>query len=236
MCGIRIENSSRLSMDRALKVIPGRTLLSITRYGAGSGHGLCDTAAQLGATAGGRAARPLLAYVLQQERTWGGADRDGAQGVWLLPPTTAFTSREERRCPGQLRRGVLGNYRDGDIFLAKFSTRGHGNLGPYVGRQPGRATADRDAQLAAHVGRRLLRHLPRRCGRHRRQHLRTRSVVDRRTRSRQTRSSPRLRGPSPNLLEPWEYRRPWSRSRRAARPSPARRTRFSFAFSPECLR
>ena len=31
----------------------------------------------------------LLAYGLQQERTWGGPDRDGAQGL-LLPLTAAF--------------------------------------------------------------------------------------------------------------------------------------------------
>jgi hypothetical protein len=110
----------------------------------------------------------LLAYVLQQERTWGGADRDGAQGVaaaadgsaYVTGGTRSFGAGDEdafllkyaangallwQRTYGtaadELNSGsesgidvavapdnsgvvVLGNYRDGNIFLAKFSTDG----------------------------------------------------------------------------------------------------------------
>src|SRR5688572_21512593 len=112
----------------------------------------------------------LLAYDLQQERTWGGPDRDGALGVAAAPdgsvyvtgPTRSFGTvsgdedtfllkyaadgallwqRTYGTAPDELNSGqesgidiavppdnsgvvVLGNYRDGNIFLAKFSTEG----------------------------------------------------------------------------------------------------------------
>ena len=110
----------------------------------------------------------LLAFVLQQERTWGGLDRDGAQGVaaaadgsvYVTGGTRSFGAGDEDAfllkyaangtllwqrtygtVPDQLNSGeesgiavavapddsgvvVLGNYRDGNIFLAKFSTEG----------------------------------------------------------------------------------------------------------------
>src|SRR5262245_1537927 len=110
----------------------------------------------------------LLAYELQQERTWGGPDRDGAQGiaaaadgsVYVTGGTRSFGAGDEdafllkyaangtllwQRTYGTaadaLNSGaesgidvavapdssgvvVLGNYRDGNIFLAKFDTEG----------------------------------------------------------------------------------------------------------------
>ncbi len=111
----------------------------------------------------------LLAYMLQQERTWGGPDRDGAQGVaaaadgsvYVTGGTRSFGAGDEdafllkyaangalswQRTYGtvadELNSGaesgidvavapdnsgvvVLGNYRDGNIFLAKFSPDGN---------------------------------------------------------------------------------------------------------------
>src|SRR5262245_34671025 len=110
----------------------------------------------------------LLAYELQQERTWGGPGRDGAQGVaaaaegsvYVTGGTRSFGAGDEDAfllkyaangtllwqrtygtVPDELNSGeesgidiavapdnsgvvVLGNYRDGNIFLAKFSTAG----------------------------------------------------------------------------------------------------------------
>lgn len=110
----------------------------------------------------------LLGFVLQQERTWGGPDRDGAQGVaaaadgsvYVTGGTRSFGAGDEdafllkyaangalvwQRTYGtvadELNSGaesgidvavapdnsgvvVLGNYRDGNIFLAKFNTDG----------------------------------------------------------------------------------------------------------------
>jgi len=110
---------------------------------------------------------PLLAYVLLQERTWGGLERDGAQGVaaaadgavYLTGSTRSFGQggddafllkygpdgallwqRTYGTAPDENNAGeesgidvevapdntvvVLGNFRDGNIFLAKFTTAG----------------------------------------------------------------------------------------------------------------
>jgi hypothetical protein len=111
---------------------------------------------------------PLLAYVLLQERTWGGPDRDGAHGVAVASDGSVYVTGETRSfgagggdafllkyntsgtllwqrtygtTPNDLNSGeeagidvavapdnsgvlVLGNYRDGNIFLAKFSPAG----------------------------------------------------------------------------------------------------------------
>ena len=110
---------------------------------------------------------PLLAYVLLQERTWGGSERDGAHGVaaagdgsvYVAGATRSFGAGGEdafllkygadgsllwQRTYGtapDVQSGdesgidvaiapdgsgvvVLGNYRDGNIFLAKFSPAG----------------------------------------------------------------------------------------------------------------
>src|SRR5262245_2769711 len=110
----------------------------------------------------------LLAFELQQQRTWGGPDRDGAQGVaaaadgsvYVTGGTRSFGAGDEDAfllkyaangdllwqrtygtAPDELNSGeesgidvavapdnsgvvVLGNYRDGNIFLAKFSPEG----------------------------------------------------------------------------------------------------------------
>jgi len=110
----------------------------------------------------------LLAYVLLQERTWGGPDRDGANGVavagdgsvYLTGSTRSFGAggddafllkyaadgtllwqRTYGTAPDNLNAGeesgigvavapdnsgvlMVGNYRDGNIFLAKFSPAG----------------------------------------------------------------------------------------------------------------
>jgi hypothetical protein len=111
----------------------------------------------------------LLAYDLLQERTWGGPDREGAQGVaaaadgsvYVTGGTRSFGAASDEdafllkyaadgtllwqrtygTAPDELNSGlesgidvavapdnsgivVLGNYRDGNIFLAKFSTEG----------------------------------------------------------------------------------------------------------------
>ncbi len=110
----------------------------------------------------------LLAYVPLQERTWGGFDRDGAQGVAVAGDGSVYVTGETRSfgagdgdafllkynasgvlqwqrtygtAPDDLNSGeeagidiavapdnsgvlVLGNYRDGNIFLAKFSPAG----------------------------------------------------------------------------------------------------------------
>jgi hypothetical protein len=110
----------------------------------------------------------LLAYVFQQERTWGGPDRDGAQGVAVAGDGSVYVTGETRSfgagdgdafllkydasgtllwqrtygtAPDDSNSGseagidvavapdnsgvlVLGNYRDGNIFLAKFSPAG----------------------------------------------------------------------------------------------------------------
>jgi hypothetical protein len=110
----------------------------------------------------------LLAYVFQQERTWGGPERDGAQGVAVAGDGSVYVTGETRSfgagggdafllkynasgtllwqrtygtAPDDLNSGgeagidvaiapdnsgvlVLGNYRDGNIFLAKFSPTG----------------------------------------------------------------------------------------------------------------
>ena len=110
---------------------------------------------------------PLLAYVLVQERTWGGPERDGAQGVAVAADGSVYVTGETQSfgagggdafllkydASGVLQwqrtygtapdaensaseagidvavtadNGVvvLGNYRDGNIFLAKFSSAG----------------------------------------------------------------------------------------------------------------
>jgi hypothetical protein len=111
---------------------------------------------------------PLLAYVLLQERTWGGPERDGAQGVAVAGDGSVYVTGETRSvgagggdafllkynashalewqrtygtAPDDLNSGeeagigvavapdnsgvlMLGNYRDGNIFLAKFSPAG----------------------------------------------------------------------------------------------------------------
>ena len=112
----------------------------------------------------------LLAYVFQQERTWGGPDRDGAQAVAVAGDGSVYVTGETRSfgagggdaeafllkynasgtllwqrtygtAPDDLNSGVeagidvavapdnsgvlvVGNYRDGNIFLAKFSPAG----------------------------------------------------------------------------------------------------------------
>ena len=111
----------------------------------------------------------LLAYVLQQGRTWGGPDRDGAQGVavaadgsvYVTGGTLSFSAAGDEDAfllkyaangallwqrtygtaadafnsgaesgidvavaPDNSGVVVLGNYRDGNIFLAKFSATG----------------------------------------------------------------------------------------------------------------
>ena len=111
---------------------------------------------------------PLLAYVLLHERTWGGPDRDGAQGVAVASDGSVYVTGETRSfgagdgdafllkynasgvlqwqrtygtAPDLDNSGeeagidvavapdggvvVLGNYRDGNIFLAKFSPAGN---------------------------------------------------------------------------------------------------------------
>jgi hypothetical protein len=111
---------------------------------------------------------PLLAYVLLQQRTWGGPDRDGANGVAVAGDGSVYVTGSTRSFGGgdddafllkygadgtllwqrtygtasdPLNSGeesgigvavapdssgvvVLGNYRDGNIFLAKFSPAG----------------------------------------------------------------------------------------------------------------
>lgn len=111
---------------------------------------------------------PLLAHVLVQERTWGGADRDGAQGVAVAGDGSVYVTGSTRSfgagdddafllkygangtllwqrtygtAPDPENSGeeagidvavapdnsgvlVLGNYRDGNIFLAKFTPEG----------------------------------------------------------------------------------------------------------------
>ena len=111
---------------------------------------------------------PLLAYVLVQERTWGGPERDGAHGVAVATDGSVYVTGGTRSfgaggedafllkygangtllwqrtygtAPDDLNSGeesgigvavapdnsgvlVLGNYRDGNIFLAKFSPTG----------------------------------------------------------------------------------------------------------------
>jgi hypothetical protein len=110
---------------------------------------------------------PLMAYVLVQERTWGGPERDGAQGVAVAGDGSVYVTGGTRSfgeggddafllkygangallwqrtygtAPDDLSSGeesgidvavapdngvlVLGNYRDGNIFLAKFSAAG----------------------------------------------------------------------------------------------------------------
>jgi hypothetical protein len=57
---------------------------------------------------------PLLAYVLLHERTWGGADRDGANGVALGPDGSVYVTGETR----SFGEG------DGDAFLLKYNARG----------------------------------------------------------------------------------------------------------------
>ena len=112
----------------------------------------------------------LLAYVFQQERTWGGPDRDGANGVAVAGDGSVYVTGETRSfgagsgdsdafllkynasgallwqrtygtAPDDLNSGmeagidvavapdnsgvlVVGNYRDSNIFLAKFSPAG----------------------------------------------------------------------------------------------------------------
>src|SRR6188768_840881 len=107
---------------------------------------------------------PLLAYVLLQQRTWGGPDRDGAHGVAVAADGSVYVTGSTRSfgaggedavllkygtngsliwqrtygtAPDDLNSGVesgigvavapdgsgvvmLGNYRDGNIFVAKF--------------------------------------------------------------------------------------------------------------------
>ena len=111
---------------------------------------------------------PLLAYVLQQEHTWGGLERDGANGVVVASDGSVYVTGSTRSfgagdddafvlkygadgtlewqrtygtAPDDLNSGqesgigvavapdnsgvvVLGNYRDGNIFLAKFDASG----------------------------------------------------------------------------------------------------------------
>lgn len=111
---------------------------------------------------------PLIAYVLLQERTWGGPERDGAQGVAVAGDGSMYITGETRSfgaggadafllkysasgtlewqrtygtAPDDANSGaesgigvavapdnsgvlVVGNYRDGNIFLAKFSPTG----------------------------------------------------------------------------------------------------------------
>ena len=111
---------------------------------------------------------PLLAYVLLHERTWGGVDRDGANGVAVATDGSVYVTGVTRSfgaggedafllkynssgvlqwqrtygtAPDAENSGseigidvaaapdgsgvvVLGNYRDGNIFLAKFSPAG----------------------------------------------------------------------------------------------------------------
>ena len=111
---------------------------------------------------------PLLAYVLLQERTWGGPERDGAQGIAVAGDGSVYVTGSTRSfgaggddafllkygtdgtllwqrtygtAPDDLNSGeeagigvavapdnsgvlVVGNYRDGNIFLAKFSPAG----------------------------------------------------------------------------------------------------------------
>jgi hypothetical protein len=110
---------------------------------------------------------PLLAYVLLQERTWGGVERDGANGVAAAADGSAYVTGSTRSfgaggddafllkydangtllwqrtygtAPDQSNSGqeagigvavapdggvvMLGNYRDGNIFLAKFNSAG----------------------------------------------------------------------------------------------------------------
>ena len=110
---------------------------------------------------------PLIAYVLLQQRTWGGPDRDGASGVAVAADGSVYVTGETRSfgaggddafllkynangvlqwqrtygtAPDDENSGsesgidvavapdgtvvVLGNYRDGNIFVAKFSGAG----------------------------------------------------------------------------------------------------------------
>ena len=111
---------------------------------------------------------PLLAYVLLQERNWGGPDRDAAHGVAVAGDGSVYVTGSTRSfgagdddafllkygangtllwqrtygtTPDNLNSGeesgigvavapdnsgvlVVGNYRDGNIFLAKFSPAG----------------------------------------------------------------------------------------------------------------
>jgi len=111
---------------------------------------------------------PLVAYVLLQERTWGGPERDGANGVAIAADGSTYVTGSTRSfgaggddafllkydatgallwqrtygtAPDTLNSGeeagiavavapdnsgvlMLGNYRDGNIFLAKFSPAG----------------------------------------------------------------------------------------------------------------
>ena len=111
---------------------------------------------------------PLAAHVLLQQRTWGGPDRDGAQGVAVASDGSVYVTGSTRSfgagdddamllkygangalvwkrtygtAPDPSNSGeeagidvavapdnsgvvVLGNYRDGNIFLAKFSPAG----------------------------------------------------------------------------------------------------------------
>jgi hypothetical protein len=56
----------------------------------------------------------LLAYVLQQERTWGGPDRDGAQGVAAAVDGSVYVT-------GATRSFGTG---DEDAFLLKYAANG----------------------------------------------------------------------------------------------------------------
>jgi hypothetical protein len=109
---------------------------------------------------------PLQAHVLLQQRTWGGSDRDGANGVAVASDGSVYVTGSTRSfgaggddafllkygangtllwqrtygtAPDPLNSGeesgidvavapdgvvVLGNYRDGNIFLAKFTPAG----------------------------------------------------------------------------------------------------------------
>ena len=56
---------------------------------------------------------PLLAYVLLAERTWGGAERDGANGVAVAADGSVYVTGETR----SFGEG------DGDAFLLKYSAK-----------------------------------------------------------------------------------------------------------------
>ena len=71
---------------------------------------------------------PLLAYVLLQERTWGGPERDGAQGVAVAGDGSVYVTGETRSF------GAGG----GDAFLLKYNASGALDVAADVRNRAGR--------------------------------------------------------------------------------------------------